>query len=178
MGQLSSVSAFSLTVRGEELGLPEVVEIPPEKRQDPIFFRHKGAEIGRDGCRVPLPWTSAKGSYGFSPESSDVEPHLPPPSFWGEFAADKQDQEKASTLALYQQALKLRSELQTEESLEWIDLKNDDVVAFKRPNGWTVVLNFGKDSVDVSTLGELVLASEELDGGKVPTDTSVWIKGT
>ena len=46
---------------GEELGLPEVLDLPDEARQDPIFARTGGAEIGRDGCRVPLPWTDDAG---------------------------------------------------------------------------------------------------------------------
>ena len=58
---------------GEELGLPEVLDLPDEARQDPIFARTGGAEIGRDGCRVPLPWTDDAGtSFGFSPHGKDA----------------------------------------------------------------------------------------------------------
>jgi alpha-glucosidase len=52
--------------QGEELGLPEVFELPPEARQDPAFFRTGGAELGRDGCRVPLPWRADAPAFGFS----------------------------------------------------------------------------------------------------------------
>ena len=53
--------------QGEELGLWEVEDIPDERRQDPIWFRTGGADPGRDGCRVPLPWAGVESPFGFSP---------------------------------------------------------------------------------------------------------------
>jgi alpha-glucosidase len=38
---------------------------------------------GRDGCRVPLPWTRGGESHGFSPDGPD-EPWLPQPAVWGD----------------------------------------------------------------------------------------------
>ena len=43
--------------QGQELGLEEV-DLPDEVRQDPVFLRTNGARKGRDGCRVPIPWTT------------------------------------------------------------------------------------------------------------------------
>ena len=43
--------------QGEELGLEEVLDLPDELREDPTFHRTEGAQKGRDGCRVPLPWS-------------------------------------------------------------------------------------------------------------------------
>lgn len=40
--------------QGEELGLPEVIDIPDDARQDPTWFRSHGERYGRDGCRVPI----------------------------------------------------------------------------------------------------------------------------
>ena len=75
--------------QGEELGLPEVLDLPADRREDPIFQRTQGRELGRDGCRVPLPWTAdPAGSFGFSPV--DVEPWLPQPAGWGSWGADAQ----------------------------------------------------------------------------------------
>lgn len=168
-------SALTMS-RGEELGLPEVVEMPAEKRQDPTFFRHKGKEIGRDGCRVPLPWSSSDTiTFGFSPEGTTVEPHLPPPTWWGDFAVDKEEKEEGSTLKFYQQTLKYRRELQTEEELEFV--KSDKgVVHFKRPGGWEVVFNVSnEDGVEVPN-GKALVASSELVNGKIGKDTAVWIK--
>src|SRR5262249_28395795 len=53
--------------QGDELGLPEVLDLPAQARQDPIFARTGGAELGRDGCRVPLPWSGSAPPYGFGP---------------------------------------------------------------------------------------------------------------
>src|SRR4029453_12601399 len=50
--------------QGQELGLPEV-NVPVKDREDPAFFR--GAGPGRDGCRVPLPWSGTSQPYGFTP---------------------------------------------------------------------------------------------------------------
>ena len=40
--------------QGEELGLPEVADLPAEVLQDPIWLRSGHTVKGRDGCRVPL----------------------------------------------------------------------------------------------------------------------------
>jgi len=66
--------------QGEELGLEEVEDIPDALRQDPMFFRTKGVNLGRDGCRVPLPWSGAASPFGFSPAGAGEEPWLPQPS--------------------------------------------------------------------------------------------------
>ena len=49
--------------QGEELGLPEVTDLPAAARQDPRFRRTHGRSPGRDGCRVPLPWTRAGAGF-------------------------------------------------------------------------------------------------------------------
>ena len=59
--------------QGEELGLPEVEDLPDELLQDPIFTRSGGTDRGRDGCRVPLPWSGKEPPFGFGAGS-----HLAP----------------------------------------------------------------------------------------------------
>ena len=49
--------------QGEELGLPQIDDLPEEVLQDPIFFRSGGEMRGRDGCRVPLPWEGSEPPY-------------------------------------------------------------------------------------------------------------------
>ena len=115
--------------QGEELGLQEVGEIPDAERQDPSFFRNKGVEIGRDGCRVPLPWAAEGTSFGFG--AGDA--HLPQPEWFSRYAVDAQDGVEGSTLELYRKALKLRRELQTAEELEWVETGNSQVLQFSRP---------------------------------------------
>jgi alpha-glucosidase len=157
--------------QGEELGLQEVAEIAPDQRQDPSFFR--GADfdgLGRDGCRVPLPWTASGPSFGFG----DGEAHLPQPAWFAEYAVDVEDGDPASTLTLYREALRLRHLLQTDESLEWIETGRADVLRFARPNGWQIVTNFGSDPFDLGADADDVVLGEVVDGA-VPADSTVWI---
>ncbi|WP_115790280.1 glycoside hydrolase family 13 protein [Arthrobacter silvisoli] len=159
--------------QGEELGLQEVGnEIPDSERQDPSFFRNKGVEIGRDGCRVPLPWTAEGPSFGFGEAGS----HLPQPEWFAAFAADVQDGVEGSTLELYRKALALRSDLQSEERLEWIPNANPEVLHFRRPNGWQSVTNFGTEAVELPE-GTVVVSSSALEGGKLPGATTAWLFG-
>ena len=113
--------------QGEELGLQEVADIPDSERQDPTFFRNKGVEIGRDGCRVPLPWAAEGSSFGFG----DGGAHLPQPAWFGRYAVAAEDGVEGSTLEFYRQALKLRRELQTSEELEWHTAASPDGAALQ-----------------------------------------------
>ncbi|MFE5810398.1 alpha-amylase family glycosyl hydrolase [Streptomyces sp. NPDC056491] len=90
--------------QGEELGLPEVVDLPDGARQDPAFLRTAGQDGLRDGCRVPLPWSGAEPPYGFGPTDS----WLPQPAGWGDLSVAAQTGDPHSTLELYRAALELR----------------------------------------------------------------------
>src|SRR5690242_17623258 len=100
--------------QGEELGLHEAPDIPPELVQDPVFSRSRGAEKGRDGCRVPLPWTAEGTSFGFGPGAA----HLPQPAWFGPLSVEAQERDPASPLSLYRDALRWRRELQAAENME------------------------------------------------------------
>jgi alpha-glucosidase len=165
------ISNYAYPPRGEELGLPEVIEIEDNQRQDPSFFRTKGKEVGRDGCRVPLPWAADKKNYGFGPGR---EPHLPQPSWFGKYAVDQQNNNKDSTLELYRKAINLRSSLQTKESLEWVQ-SEEDVLIFKRPGGWTVILNF-TDKPVVLPEGEVLVSSTPLSDGLLQGESCAWLR--
>ncbi|MCT2223442.1 glycoside hydrolase family 13 protein [Microbacterium paraoxydans] len=159
--------------QGEELGLHEVADIAPDQRQDPGFFR--GADfdgLGRDGCRVPLPWTASGSSYGFGAAGA----HLPQPGWFAEHAVEVEDADPGSTLNLYREALRLRRLLQTGETLEWIDTGREDVLRFRRPNGWEVVTNFGTAPFDLGAAADdAVLSTVALDGSELPGEATVWV---
>ncbi|AWB86133.1 glycoside hydrolase family 13 protein [Mycetocola zhujimingii] len=156
--------------QGEELGLHEVADIPAESRQDPAFFRNPGVEVGRDGCRVPLPWTTDRPSFGFGTAPA----HLPQPDWFASVAVSVQEHDPDSTLSLYRKALELRHRLQTAEPLEWLD-STPDVVRFRRPNGWEVAMNFGAEPAELPA-GTVVLASSPLAGRRLPAETTVWMQ--
>ncbi len=156
--------------QGEELGLHEVADLPAERIRDPSFLRSGGAEKGRDGCRVPLPWTTDGPSFGFGAGAA----HLPQPAWFGSLSVQAQEHDPASTLALYRQALGWRRRLQTAESLEWMPGTNERVLHFARPGGWRSVTNFGPRAVPLPR-GTVVVASAPLTGGLLPADTTAWI---
>ena len=157
--------------QGEELGLQEVGDIPDSERQDPTFFRNKGVEIGRDGCRVPLPWAVEGSSFGFGNGGA----HLPQPEWFGRYAVAAEDGVAGSTLEFYRKALKLRRELQTSEELVWHAAAGPDVLHFSRPGGWQTVTNFGDAPVELPA-GEVLLSSAPLDGDLLPGSTTVWLR--
>ena len=169
----------SYVYEGEELGLPEAEDIPAEALQDPIWAMSGGTDKGRDGCRVPLPWTAGGHNYGFSPEGG-ADPWLPQPADWAPLAADAQDGQPGSTLELYRTALGFRRQLPElgDGTLEWLET-SPEVLAYARPakNGeaglqsWT---NFGPEPLTLPA-GEVLLASGELLDGLLPSDTTVWL---
>lgn len=165
-----AVPGSAYLYQGEELGLHEVADIPAAERQDPTFFRNPGVDIGRDGCRVPLPWEAAGSSYGFG----DGSAHLPQPEWFSSFAVQAQDGVAGSTLELYRAALKLRRELQAAEELEWVETGNSDLLHFRRPGGWESVTNFGETAVELPA-GKVLLSSGPLLDGMLPADTTVWL---
>lgn len=164
--------------QGEELGLHEVAEIPPEFRQDPTFFRTGGKEIGRDGCRVPLPWKVSGKSYGFS----DGVAHLPQPSWFSDCAVEIGGNHH--TLQFYQRALMLRKKYECAELVEWRETSNSQVLHFIRPNGWEIITNFSDNSLPLTDeqIARVVISSwvDDVDN-EVPTksltaESTIWLK--
>ena len=138
--------------QGEELGLEEILDLPDELREDPTFRRTEGAEKGRDGCRVPLPWSGTEPPFGFGPGPTTW---LPQPAAWAELTAERQEGDPASMLSLYQRALDLRRQHPAlgDGTMEWLDV-GDDALAFRRQPGFTCVVNLGEH--DLTLPDELV----------------------
>ncbi|WP_442906418.1 glycoside hydrolase family 13 protein [Kineococcus sp. NBC_00420] len=159
--------------QGEELGLPEVTTLPAGVRQDPSFARTNGEDTGRDGCRVPIPWEGGEPSYGFGPGPAGW---LPQPELWGRLSVAAQTGVAGSTLELYRTLIARRRELHLGRgTLRWHEIDGGDVLAFTSADV-LVVANLGPDPVAVPAGATLLVASGDLDAGRVPTDTAAWFR--
>ncbi|MFI1021383.1 glycoside hydrolase family 13 protein [Streptomyces olivaceus] len=156
--------------QGEELGLPEVADLPTAVLQDPIWEQTGHVRKGRDGCRVPLPWTTDGPSYGFGTGAA----WLPQPTGFGGYSVQAQDGVAGSTLELYRTALRLRRKLLDGESLTWSDDVPAGVLRFDRSATWRCVANLSGTTVDLPA-GEVLLSSAPLDDGRLGPDTTVWL---
>lgn len=156
--------------QGEELGLPEVVDLPDSARQDPTWERTKHERYGRDGCRVPIPWEAAAPAYGFN---TTGESWLPQPDDWAGYARDAQAGEVGSTLELYKATLALRGRYGLGVgSLKWLSGYPADVIAFRNRNV-TVIANTG--ATIVALPAGTVVASSGPVTTELPGDTTVWL---
>ncbi|WP_304554979.1 glycoside hydrolase family 13 protein [Blastococcus sp. TF02A-30] len=159
--------------QGEELGLPEVEDLPEELLQDPTWERSGHTVRGRDGCRVPLPWEGDRPPFGFT--APGVAPWLPQPAGWGPLTVAAQRADPGSTLNLYRSALRLRRRVTATagNDLEWLDA-GDGVLAFQRGRSFRCLVNLTASSRPLAGWGEVLLASAPCDD-LLPPDTAVWV---
>ncbi len=160
--------------QGEELGLEEV-DLPDSERQDPVFFHSKGREKGRDGCRVPLPWSRGQANAGFS----GAAPWLPIPGPWDRLAVDVQAGSGESTLGHFRRALAERRRLagRLPEVMVWWPAPAG-ILAYSRGR-LTVACNFLDRPMRLPVAGRLLFGSSPLvrvDGGvlRLPPNSSAW----
>jgi alpha-glucosidase len=156
--------------QGEELGLPEVEDIPDALRQDPIWARSGNVDRGRDGCRVPLPWSGDAPPFGYG-----GPPWLPQPPDWAALTVEAQEADASSMLNLYRAALRIRRSRLGDGTLTWIPL-GEEVLAFRRESGLVCVVNLGREPVRLPPHESVELASGPVEGGELPPDTAVWLR--
>ncbi|HEY8319728.1 MAG TPA: glycoside hydrolase family 13 protein [Amnibacterium sp.] len=167
---LLALPGSAYVYQGEELGLREVADLARDDLEDPIWLRSQHTEKGRDGCRVPLPWTAEGPSFGFGTGGA----HLPQPAWFAEHAASVEDGDAGSMLELYRAALALRHTLHTGPALQWQD-SAAEVLHFERSGGWHVVVNLGTEAAPLPA-GEVLLASAPLEDGLLPSDAAAWVR--
>ncbi len=161
--------------QGDELGLPEVEDLPLDVLQDPMHARSGGVDPGRDGCRVPLPWSGDRAPYGFGPEGA-APPWLPQPAAWADLSVAAQEADPGSTLHLYRDLLAVRRSEPAlgDGPMTWID-SADDVLAFAR-GGLVCVVNLGEEPATLPDHTDVLLSSAPLEAGLLPRDTAVWLR--
>lgn len=159
--------------QGDELGLPEVWDLPDDARQDPIWTRSAGAELGRDGCRVPLPWVADDEGFGFG--AGNLPTWLPQPSWFGKYARDIQQGSPESMLTLYRRLLHERDVFSG--PVEWLETGVPEVLAFRRGPGICVV-NTGDSAFTIPdewSTNAVLVATVEFTHHQLPADSAVWL---
>ncbi|MFC3492785.1 glycoside hydrolase family 13 protein [Glycomyces rhizosphaerae] len=163
--------------QGDELGLPEVFDLPDALREDPVFRRTDGRDLGRDGCRVPLPWGGDAPPYEFGKGGA----WLPQPPDWRDLTAAKQLGDADSMLSLYRLALRIRRSEQAlgDGDMRWL-VSEPDVLAFERDPGFTCMVNLTDHPVALPE-GTPLVASADLIGAvgvpaELPPDAAVWLR--
>jgi alpha-glucosidase len=164
-----SLPGSAYVYQGEELGLWEVENVPAELRQDPMWQR---SGHGRDGCRVPLPWSGVEPPFGFSPGSA-ADPWLPPPPEWKDRTVEAQTGDPQSMLELYRAAIRLRRD--ATGPLTWVQ-SPPGVLAYERGIAFACVVNLSATAVPLPDHETSLLASGPLDGDLLPQDTAVWLR--
>ena len=163
--------------QGEELGLAEVEDLPEDALQDPGWEQSGRTERGRDGCRVPMPWSGEKPPFGFSPQDATAPPWLPQPPAWRQLTVETQTGDERSMLEFYRRALHLRRAQPAlgDGTLRWLEAP-EGALAFARDPGFVCIVNLSGDPVALPAGAELLISSGPFTGdGRLPRDTAVWL---
>jgi alpha-glucosidase len=167
-GLLLALPGSFYIYQGEELGLPEVEDLPEAAIQDPIFARTGGLVRGRDGCRVPIPWDQTGEGLGFTSNT----PWLPVPSEWASLSVAQQQQDPDSTLNRYRKMIALRREHLAQAPAFDLSTSPDGLITVDR--GTIIVLtNCGERSADVPA-GLRILFSTESASSTIQPGATVW----
>jgi alpha-glucosidase len=159
--------------QGEELGLWEVEDLADEQLQDPIWTRSGHQVRGRDGCRVPIPWSGEAPPFGFGPAGS--VPWLPQPADWAGLSAAAEADDPGSTVALYRDAIRIRRDHPgfATDAFRWIG-GDPDVLHFERGDGLSCLVNLSTRAVALPAGAKPIVSSGPVSDGSVPVDVAVW----
>ncbi|MCB9411890.1 MAG: glycoside hydrolase family 13 protein [Actinobacteria bacterium] len=170
---------------GQELGLPNVDDLPEAVLQDPVWERSGHTERGRDGCRVPMPWSGDEPPYGFS---TNRQTWLPMPQGWGHYTVENEDADAESMLMLYRRALSLRAIHPGlgRGAIRWLEAA-DAVLALEVASELepvVVVVNTGGTPAPLPAeipVGITILSSDPTvptgsNVVEIPADATVWLR--
>jgi alpha-glucosidase len=171
-----SLPGGAYVYQGDELGLPEVEDLPEDVLDDPTWERSGHTVRGRDGCRVPIPWSGSAPPFGFSPGTD--QPWLPQPAHWSTLTAESESGDPRSHLNLYKAALRIRRDHPAlgEGRLTWDENAPAGVLSFTREPGFRCVTNLGEAPISLPAHQKLLLTSEPLADGKLPVDATAWLE--
>ncbi|MFT3875877.1 MAG: glycoside hydrolase family 13 protein [Propioniciclava sp.] len=161
--------------QGDELGLAEVEDLPEDALRDPIWENTGHTRRGRDGCRVPLPWSGDRAPYGFG-TAAPASPWLPQPSDWAGHTVADQAGDPGSTLELYRAALSIRRSHPAlgDGTMAWNE-SGAEILDFSRAPGFRCILNFSGRDLSLPGDATVLLSSVPLTGHALPPDAAVWL---
>ena len=138
-------------------------DIPDDRREDPVFLLTHGEGIGRDGCRIPMPWTPDPAtSFGFSDRAlrwhRRTRPWLPQPGDWGLYAASTQDA-PGSMLDLYRKLSVARRTFALPHGLDADIVELGDGLVGLRRGSLLVAMNVTDAPIDVAVANAELMAS-------------------
>jgi alpha-glucosidase len=164
--------------QGDELGLEEVEDLPEDVLQDPTWVRSGHSQRGRDGCRVPIPWSGTEPPFGFG--SPAHPPWLPQPAHWSELTVEAQQNDPTSMLSLYRTALaeRRRHPALGDGSLSWDEGTPPEVLSFTRAPGFRCVVNFGPEPYPLPEDSGVLVASGDPTSRVLESDEAVWLHTT
>jgi alpha-glucosidase len=141
-----------------------------------MWHRSGGVDPGRDGCRIPIPWSGATPPYGFSPDGAE-RPWLDQPDDWSPLTVEAQSGADGSMLSLYRAGLRLRraEPWNGDGALRWLP-SEAEVIAFARGDRFACLVNFGPQPIPLLEGADVLISSNELEGGALPQDTTVWLR--
>jgi alpha-glucosidase len=162
--------------QGEELGLVDVEDLPEAVLQDPIWERSGHTDRGRDGCRVPIPWSGQATPFGFSPTDASTAPWLPQPEDWGARSVQAQTGDKTSMLELYRATLNLRRKHPAlgDGTLTWLEAP-EGVLAFSRQPSFVCAVNLSAEPYTLPEHTAILLTSGPVENGLLAPDQAAWL---
>jgi alpha-glucosidase len=164
--------------QGEELGLPEVEDLPEAVLQDPTWEQSGHTDRGRDGARVPIPWSGEQSPFGFSPDTATASPWLPQPASFSEYTVQAQTGMRGSMLELYRSALAIRHGHPAlgDGRLSWRP-SPEGALSFARDPHFLCIVNLSAGPIPVPPDSGLLLCSGALTSqAEIPRDTTVWLE--
>ena len=162
--------------QGDELGLPEVEDLPVDRIQDPMHFQSGGVDPGRDGCRVPLPWSGTAPPFGFSPRRGRRRAVAPAAARLGRPHGDRAARPPrldASSSTARRCAPAASTSPTPAADLQWLAAPAD-VLAFRRGDVVCVV-NLRPAPIDLPWTGTVLVASADPVNGCLPAHAAAWI---
>ena len=142
-----------------------------------MWLRSGGVDPGRDGCRVPIALVRATGRRTASAPTASTT-WLDQPADWAALTVEAQTADPASMLALYRDGLRLRRSrpVGRSDDLRWLARARRRARVRAR-RALRLPRQLRPRAVSTARAAPTsCIASDELEGGALPQDTTVWLR--